>query len=161
MQSFLDSFEAKASPEAFVQFFVEATIPAPTPSAEAGRRLQWDPSKLPDLATTVVGTAGSSPPGVSPQQGPAAEACPGLFGAVSEEGVYIEQGTGGHQPALTTKMDVPHSYVISHAPRLRDARARRSSPAGDSSSSGSRSSRPPWEAAGFRLPWESESPRQG
>lgn len=123
MESFMRSFSGDSSaggvvaPGSYVQFFVESASPAPAESAAPPRR-RWDPSAAPATPTVVLGTPGAAAPG-----GDLPAAWPGLFGAVSADGVFLssreggreEEDEGGDKRPVETKLDAPRSYVISSA----------------------------------------------
>ncbi|CAP69383.1 uncharacterized protein PODANS_1_10470 [Podospora anserina S mat+] len=103
MESFIRSFKREdatggiVTPGSYVQFFTEA-IP---PTEKTRLKLAW-PS---DRPTFAIGTSG----GKTSEE---VETFPDLFGAVSSEGVYI---SSEENAAITTKLDAPQSYVVSHA----------------------------------------------
>jgi hypothetical protein len=119
MQSFIDSFKKEASPEqeeTFVQFFVEAMSP---PTAEEQQTAA--PSRHWKRPAIMIGTPGSA---VGPSPVHVVEACRGLFGAVSSEGVYLEKDVERDgRPAMASKLDAPGSYVVSTASSWTDGDA--------------------------------------
>lgn len=104
LQQFMKSFQGEASPESFVQFFIEGPHPS---------RITNDPSwGSSSTSTTVIGTPGAIVGSAAAMAG-GVSACPGLFGAVSEAGVYLEsQGDGETRHAIATKLDASRSYVV-------------------------------------------------
>lgn len=113
MQSFMDSFQKKgdtASPGTYVQFLVEAALPEQAQwSIPAARR--WDFADV-KTVTSVIGTPGAV---VSADPLNAVASCPGLFGAVSSEGVHLFKPPSlKDDRKLTTRVDTPSSYVISN-----------------------------------------------
>jgi hypothetical protein len=115
MQSFMDSFQGNggiASPGTYVQFFVEAAYP---------ERAQWSLPTLRswDFAETKAPTSVFGTPGAVFDADPcnAVASFPGLFGAVSSEGVHLYKGPSDNDDRkLTTKIDMPRSYVVSSKP---------------------------------------------
>ncbi|KAK4205331.1 hypothetical protein QBC40DRAFT_271526 [Triangularia verruculosa] len=103
MESFIRSFKGEdatggiVTPGSYVQFFTEAIPPTETTRP----KLPW-PS---DSPTFAIGTPGGKASGQ-------VETFPNLFGAVSAEGVYI---SSEENTSITTKLDAPQSYVVSHA----------------------------------------------
>jgi hypothetical protein len=117
MEAFIGSFkktmagEESKAPITYVQFFVEAAYPTEENWVAAPSR-RWDPADNLEAVTAVVGT-----PAVAISAPPldVASSCPGLFGGVSSEGVYMGKKDGSLAAfSKLTKMDTPRSYVISH-----------------------------------------------
>ena len=108
LQRFMKSFQGETSPERLVQFFIEGP---PPPKASPFSLLKNDPSRrsLLNTQTTVIGTPGAVVESAAAKHR-GASACPGLFGAVSEAGVYLESLDAQH--AIATKLDASRSYVI-------------------------------------------------
>ncbi|KAK0673277.1 hypothetical protein QBC41DRAFT_311893 [Cercophora samala] len=103
MESFIRSFKGEdatggiVTPGSYVQFLTEVIPPTETTRP----KLAW-PS---DCPTFAIGTSGGKTSGE-------VETFPNLFGAVSSEGVYI---SSEENKAMTTKLDAPQSFVVSHA----------------------------------------------
>ncbi len=119
MQRFIDSFaEGEASPEKFVQFFVE-------PSHAPGQAVHYQPkvsAQRVDTANTtwVIGTADSgtrpsSKTASTSTSDTAVETFEDLFGAASEAGLFLKwdpnQASQQHEGAI--KVDVPRSHFVS------------------------------------------------
>ncbi|KAK0729180.1 hypothetical protein B0T21DRAFT_370519 [Apiosordaria backusii] len=103
MESFIRSFKGEdatggiVTPGSYVQFFTEVIPPTETTRP----KLPWPY----DCPTFAIGTSGG-------QTSSEVETFPNLFGAVSSEGVYLSSEKNA---AITTKLDAPRSYVVSHA----------------------------------------------
>jgi hypothetical protein len=119
MDAFIGSFLAtqnaggieRKNRELYVQFFVEAAYPKDQEWVAPSSR-RWDPADNLDAVTAVIGTP-AGVVGAPPLD--TASPCPGLFGAISSEGVYLCKKEGFPMAhTKLTKMDTPRSYVISH-----------------------------------------------
>ncbi len=104
----MTSFQGEeADPEKFVQFFIEGPHPPKaflsSPPANVTSR-----GPLLGTPTTVIGTPGAMFESAAAMPR-GASAYPGLFGAVSEAGVYLESPDPRH--SIATKIDASHSYV--------------------------------------------------
>lgn len=124
LDSFINSFHERNSsassgllpPGSYVQFFIEQAYPTPDLYSDPSAQQHWNPNpdvpKTSPSPTTVFGT-----PAAPTEPLPAAvpvKAWPNLFGGVSSEAFYLaSRDPAQADPVVTTKINVPRSYIIS------------------------------------------------